>query len=111
VRETDWWTHYLRERKQVEAPGKAEDPLPSCPWGLVTSETGGNGDRKQANPLLTAPAFPVTLAEQVWGPAGGTSCQRGRQANCSKGLISIRQAFQQCDHLFHKEEEKGSSCW
>lgn len=31
-REIDWWTYplSLRERKQVEAPGKLEDPLPSC---------------------------------------------------------------------------------
>ncbi|XP_054044411.1 uncharacterized protein LOC128904316 isoform X1 [Rissa tridactyla] len=28
-RESDWWTHSLREREQVEAPHKSGDPLPS----------------------------------------------------------------------------------
>lgn len=44
--------------------------------------------RKDENPLPTCPTSPLTRAEPVWGPAGGTGCSTGGEAACSRGLTS-----------------------
>lgn len=86
-RVTDWWTHFMKEIKQIETPGKLEDPLLFCHQAV-------EGDLRNRSLLKdTGESAPNLSHLSIYpcrtgmGPAKGAVHQRRGEATCSRSPI------------------------